>query len=167
MKSKFKETLTDLRRMKREGKKLTRSQGFRLLSSRCAKRFHKTGWSSTERRVARVLNELGLQERRDFWHNYKIHNRNQNQFYSLDFVFFHPNRVIEVSPRIWHLNLGNTEEKDARKKEWLEYMGFQYYELDDEYLEHKKGNKKRLKDKLISILKIQEEMTNPLLKGST
>lgn len=128
--TRFKETLADLRRMKREGRKLTRKQRFRLLASRAAKRYHKKEWSSWEVSFKKLFEEWDLRENRDWVHNYPIFNERTSKFYLVDFIIWGWHfldgkaRAIEVSPKIWHINLGETEEKDRKKKKLLESLGF-------------------------------------------
>jgi len=152
-------SLEELVEKKKRGQKLSRKENFRLLSSRVSKEWHRTGWSSAERRVAKLLEErLHLKEREDYWHNYKIQIPSQRQYYSLDFYFPDKRIVLEISPAIWHKNLGSTEEKDRRKREWLERIGLECYILGDRELAM---SDERLTQKLRELL--EEKLSKKIL----
>jgi len=145
-------TLAELRKRKRNGEKLSRAENFRLLASKTAKKYHRTGWSSAERKVKKILDKMGFREKEDYWHDYKLHNAQQSQYYALDFYLPDLSLAIEVSPSIWHKNLGNVEEKDKRKKAWLYRMGIHTAVIDDALLGSRKGSKARLREAIEGIL---------------
>jgi len=128
MKKKLKEELRELRRKKERGDKLTRGENFRLLCQDVMNRYEKNGkWSSLELEFKELLESLNLKEKEDYLHNFKVQNESQSGYYSLDFFFPKVSLVIEISPSIWH-KIGNSPAKDARRKKWIEKLGWKVVE---------------------------------------
>jgi len=116
-----------------------RKAKFRALASKAALEYNRKGkWSSLELKWKEYFaKEFGLEEGRDYVHNLRVSDPKNRTYYELDFWFPGTDGsfpfVIEVSPRIWHKRLGNTEQKDARKRRFVEVaLGWRYYEFPEE-----------------------------------
>ena len=159
---KRKETLTDLRRKRRKGIKLTMKERFRLLASKASKRYHKTGWSSWEESFREVFTSWRLKEHIHWEHNYPIFNTTTGRFYFVDFVLFGSlfkdgrARAIEISPKLYHKKLGNVEERDRKKKKLLKRLGFKYIAF---------GTEIKLESKTRRIKKSDREMMRRIIYG--
>ena len=129
------ELVLQLRKRKAAGERLSRKDNFKLLASDASLKWNRQGgWSDPELRVKEILSFYGMEEKVNYLHNFKIQNEAQTQFYSLDFFFPDPRMAIEVSPDIWHKDLGNTEEKDRRKLSWMERIGIKVHVIDSAML---------------------------------
>jgi len=103
---------------------------FRRYCSKVMENYEKAGkWSSTEKIVKSIFDDMGFILGRDYWHNFKLQNEYQTGYYSLDFFFPRERIVIECDPRIWHSKMGNREEADKRRDAWLRALGYRTYRL--------------------------------------
>lgn len=87
------------------------SENFRRLASEAAIKYYQKGkWSRSEEKVARILiEELGLVENLDWWHNFKVKSPSKNgSFFELDFYLPRFNLVIECDS-FWHCYSSDTE----------------------------------------------------------
>jgi len=123
-----------------------RKAKFRALASKAALEYNRKGkWSSLELKWKEYFaKEFGLEEGKDYVHNLRVSDPKNRTYYELDFWFPGTESsfpfVIEVSPRIWHQRLGNTEQKDARKRRFVEVcLAWRYYEFPDEPERHAKA----------------------------
>jgi len=98
---------------------------FRLFSKEVADSYYKNGkWSSLEVKMKQMLESLGLAEKEDYWHNFKLENPSQTHTYELDFFLPNFKLVIECDGKIWHGKMGDVEEKDKVRDDWLRTLGF-------------------------------------------
>jgi len=111
------------------------------LASQAALNYYKNNkWSPLEILFSQKLKAVGIELGRHYLHNYPIFNPETGRFYEIDFLFFSPTykkkaTAVEISPKVWHKNLGKTEEKDRKKKELLEKLGFRVVILTGEDIE--------------------------------
>ena len=113
-----------------------RSAKFRKFSSRHGRKPNRQPnyYSSSERAGKKYLENLGLKEGFDFFHNARVKTENAKGriiYYWLDFVIPSKNLVIEISPEIWH-KLSGVPEKDKRKRKFIEDMGWTLIDLKSE-----------------------------------
>lgn len=110
------------------------SASFRKFSSRHGKKPNRNPgyYSSSERAGKKYLENLGLKEGFDFFHNARIgtvNEKNRKVYYWLDFVIPSLKLVIEISPEIWH-GLDGVPEKDKRKRKFIEDQDWTLIELN-------------------------------------
>lgn len=98
--------------------KNSRKENFRLLASKCALKYRQNGnWSSSELKVKEILDEMGLIEKLDYWHNFEIRSPLQG-IYQLDFYLPRWKLVIECDS-FWH-DIGESPERDQLRDEWVQ-----------------------------------------------
>jgi len=120
---------------------------FQQFCSNIMHEYEKRGkWSTSELAVKAILKELGFKEKIHYLHNFKLQNRKQTGYFSLDFFFPHLKLVLECSPSIWHSRMGNADKKDTRRKRWLETLGFNVITLKEDILSSPEKLRKFLKD---------------------
>jgi len=103
-------------------------------------------YTSTEKRVYKILLELGYREGFDFIHNCRF--KNGKVYYWLDFYFPYKHLGIEVSPKVWHRMWGR-EESEKRKEKYFKDNNITLIHIEDVLL----NNKRILKKALENILK--------------
>jgi len=103
---------------------------FQQYCSKVMENYERAGkWSSTEKMVKAIFDDMGFILGRDYWHNFKLQNEYQTGYYSLDFFFPRERIVIECDPRLWHSKMGNREKADRKRDAWLRFLGYRTYRL--------------------------------------
>ncbi len=92
-------------------------------------------WTSQEIKLRKILENLGLKLKKDFFHNYKLQNSNQTGYYSLDFLLPKQRLVIEINGSLWHEYLDGVKEKDLERDKWLNNLGFQVLRIKSEEID--------------------------------
>ena len=83
------------------------------------------GWSSFEIDFRKhVLDPEDLKEGRDFKHNFKVQNEEQTGYFEVDFFLFQLRGIIEVDGGAWHSEMGHGSEKDGRRDQWFNKLGY-------------------------------------------
>lgn len=82
-------SLSELRARRERGERLTRRESFRLLASDAARNYYnKDGWSSTEKKFAKLIEEeTWLKLNEDFYHNFPVWCPHTKKFCFIDFLF--------------------------------------------------------------------------------
>ena len=117
------------------------SVNFRKLCQRLGSKPNRspTYYTSTEREVKKYLEKCGYREGLDFWHNVRV--KLDGRYYWLDFYIPKENRVISVSPKIWHSRWGR-EKSDKEFNRRIKAIGLKHIVVDE------KNYKKILQDHL-------------------
>lgn len=98
-------------------KGVNRSENFARLASEAAINYQKRGkWSRSEEKVRVLLENIGLIEKLDWWHNFPLKSPTGGVF-ELDFYLPKWNLVIECDS-FWH-NIGESKEKDILRDQWV------------------------------------------------
>lgn len=118
----------------REGRN-DRKKWFRIKSALAMINYESNGkWSNLEEKMRKMLESLGLEMDKDFYHNWKLNNEDRSGYFTLDFLLPDYKKVIECDGVVWHESLGNVEEKDKRRDKWLKRLGFDTLRFDNEEL---------------------------------
>lgn len=130
-----------------------RAQKFRIYSSEVMRRYEENGkYSPDELRVKEILEDLGFEENRDFFHNYRIRNDKGNSYFWLDFFIPSLHLNLEIDGRIWHSKYCGDPAKDRRRDKWLRRIGLIIIRIPSE---------KILKDELERIIReVRNEKIN-------
>lgn len=117
-------------------------------------------YTSSEEKVRYFLQNRGLLEGLDFFHNARVgpfkNEKNRKVYYWVDFAIPKYKLIIEVSPNVWH-RLWNREEADERKNIILTNLGWKVIHLDEKDLNQL--NKRRKKSKYPKTEKVRELYT--------
>lgn len=125
-------SVEEVEKKKQAGLPLSRPENYQLIARRASRHYYdNNGWSSLEIKFKRILKKYGLKELEHYIHNFEIPNGLERGMFKIDFVFPSIKIAIELNPRIWHIHLGKTEQKDARKWTQLERLGFKPLFIDD------------------------------------
>lgn len=127
-----------------------RKSWFRIKSAIAMKNYEKNNkWSNLEIQMRNILESLDLRLNEDFFHNFKLNNKEQNGYFALDFLLPDFKRVIECDGSVWHDSLGDeVKKKDARRDKWLERLGFETIRFDDEEMREPELIRERLRGEL-------------------
>lgn len=113
-----------------------RSFSFRRLCSVMARKNNKdpTVYNKQEKRVKRILDNLGYKENKDYYHNKKVR-VSKGRYYFPDFIVLQEDskKVIEVSPIIWHSRYDNNNDD---KINYFKDKGYEYIILSDKTIPH-------------------------------
>jgi len=106
------------------------SASFRKFCSKVARQPNRdpTYYTSTEKKVKKLLDEFKYREGLDYFHNVRV--KNGKRYYWLDFVIPLEHKVIEVSPSIWH-RMWNRQSSDKRKYQFLQNNDFTVIEVNE------------------------------------
>jgi hypothetical protein len=113
------------------------SKLFRIFCSKVAKGKTKSNgyYTQAERKVKRILDEMGFEEGLSYIHNVRL--KALTTYYYTDFYFPKLNLVIEVSPNVWHKMNGRSKVEE-KKLRYLADKNISVLILDDECLRLKK-----------------------------
>lgn len=123
-----KQPIKEVEAKKSRGEKLTRKENYQILAKKAARFYYDHDkWSSLELGFKLILEGEDIIEKRDYIHNYEIPNglytkNGKEGKFELDFYFPTIKTAIELNPGIWHIHLGKTEKKDARKWTQIEKL---------------------------------------------
>jgi len=94
------------------------SKDFRIFCSKVAKKHTRSQgyFTSGEKKIRKILLNLGLREGIDYMHNVRV--KNGRTYYWLDFYFPKLDLSLPYNPKIWH-SLWNRAESDKRKHKFL------------------------------------------------
>ena len=108
-----------------------RSFSFRRLCSIVARKPNKdpSFYTKPELKIKRILDKLGLEENKDYYHNKRIKVK-KGKYYYPDFLILKDDKreVIECSPRIWH---SRWNRDDEGKKNYFLNKNYEYLSLSD------------------------------------
>jgi len=79
-------------------------------------------YTSSEKEVKKLLEDLGLREGIDFIHNCRVKNYDTGTYYWIDFYLPHFRAYISMSPSIWHRMWGR-HKSDVQKLKYLTKAG--------------------------------------------
>jgi len=136
---------------------IDRSLHFREFCSKIASHSNKSRdyYTSTERKILKILRELGYKEGFDFIHNVRF--KNGKKYYWGDFYFPNKELILEVSPAIWHKMWGRRVSEET-KKIFFKKHGITVIEITEPLLNaSQKLLKRALKNILDNIHGIQEK----------
>jgi len=95
----------------------SRKNNFMKLASKAAIIYYQNGkWSSSEIKMKNILDDLGLIENIDYFHNFEILSPLRGR-YKLDFYLPRFQLVIECDS-FWH-TIGESKERDSLRDEWI------------------------------------------------
>jgi len=107
---------------------------FRLYCKKTMDGYEANGkWSQYERKAKSLLESIGIKERVHYLHNFKIQNKEQTGYYSIDMFFFLPKVALEFDGSVWHGKMGNAHSKDYRKDEWLKSLGIRVVRFSNKH----------------------------------
>jgi len=113
------------------------SASFRRYCSRTAQNPNRspTFYTSSEKKVKKLMEAKGYVEGIDYWHNVRIADpERKGVYFWLDFYLPLQRLVVECSPRVWHA-LWDRRSSDRRKRLLVESYGLRYLEVDGEELD--------------------------------
>ena len=138
-----------------------RKERFRIFSSLAMKNYMMNGkWSREELLLKGILERIGLQEKVHYWHNWKLHNREQTGYFELDFFIPRLRLVIEVDGEIWH-RIDNSQEKDSRRDRWLREIGYTVVRISTRDI------RERLNEVELFLRRLVEERSSAIHQMST
>jgi len=93
------------------------SKNFRKFCSRIARKPNRSPvyYTSMEYKIKKILENLGLIEGLDFWHNVRV-KFNEKYYTWLDFYIPRKNLIIRASPSIWHVRWSRGDADDRIRK---------------------------------------------------
>lgn len=133
---------------------------FRLLSKKGMSDYVRRGkWSRFDLITKQVLETIELRGRKDWFHNFKIQNPEQNNVFELD--FFLPDYCLDIENDgdIYH-QIGDADIKDLRRDEWLKRIGIRTLRLVSKDFPLSRDSGKIIREKVDKLKeKIQKELT--------
>lgn len=131
-----------------------RQARFRLYSKRTMDNYEEAGkWSSYEKRARDLLQSVGIKVGKNYFHNFKIQNKEQNGYFSLDMLFPLIRVDLEFDGDIWH-KIGDASLKDIKRDKWLEELGIRVVRLNSKHF--------KLEDRTLTSLLLKCLFNTPL-----
>lgn len=133
-----------------------RKARFRLHSRDTMNRYEQAGkWSGFEQKARNLLLKVGIKAGKHYLHNFKIQNKEQTAYYSLDMFFPLIRANLEFSGDIWHSRkLDNGHVRDMKRDKWMEYLGIRVVRLHSKHFD--------LNDKILTSLLLKCLFNTPL-----